>query len=124
VTGAWESGKSGSELTTFAFNSEIPGLGKIAVTLSLIFFSFSSVISWSYYGDRCAGYLFGSRAIIWFRNIFCLVLPLGAAAQLEVIWGLADIANGLMAAPNLIALLLLSPVVIKATQDYFRRFDK
>ncbi|MDK9558445.1 sodium:alanine symporter family protein [Marinobacter sp. M216] len=121
TTGVWTTGVSGSELTTMAFNSAVPDLGKLAVTLSLLFFSFSSVVGWSYYGDRGTGYLFGNRRIRVYRKLFCLLLPLGAVMDLELIWGLCDIANGLMAVPNLIALLLLSPLVVRMTRDYFER---
>ncbi|MBW4935155.1 alanine/glycine:cation symporter family protein [Marinobacter sp. F4206] len=121
TTGVWTTGVSGSELTTMAFNAAVPDLGKLAVTLSLLFFSFSSVVGWSYYGDRGTGYLFGNRQIKHYRKLFCLLLPLGAVMDLELIWGLCDIANGLMAVPNLIALLLLSPLVVRLTRDYFER---
>ncbi len=121
VTGVWTTGVSGSELTTMAFNAAVPDLGKIAVTLSLLFFSFSSVVGWSYYGDRGTGYLFGSRYIDWYKKLFCLLLPLGAVMNLELMWSLCDVANGLMAIPNLIAILLLSPVVVRLTRHYFAR---
>jgi AGCS family alanine or glycine:cation symporter len=121
VTGVWQTGVSGSELTTMAFNAAVPDLGKVAVTLSLLFFSFSSVVGWSYYGDRGTHYLFGERAVGLYKRVFCLLLPLGAVMELELIWALCDIANGLMAIPNLIALLLLSPVVVTLTREYFAR---
>lgn len=121
TTGVWTTGVSGSELTTMAFNAAVPDLGKLAVTLSLLFFSFSSVVGWSYYGDRGTGYLFGNRQIKHYRRLFCLLLPVGAVMDLELIWGLCDIANGLMAVPNLIALLLLSPLVVRLTREYFQR---
>ncbi|MGM0564301.1 MAG: alanine/glycine:cation symporter family protein [Pseudomonadota bacterium] len=120
TTGVWQTGVSGSELTTMAFNAAIPNLGKLAVTLSLIFFSFSSVVGWSYFGDRGTGYLLGDRAIRGYRQVFCLLLPLGAVMELELIWGLCDIANGLMTIPNLIAILLLSPLVVKLTRRYLQ----
>ena len=119
TTGVWQTGISGSELTTIAFNSAVPDLGKLAVTLSLLFFSFSSVLGWSYYGDRGTGYLFGEGAILKYRRLFCLLLPLGAVMKLELVWGLCDIANGLMAIPNLIAIVLLSPLVMRMTRRYF-----
>ncbi|KEF29887.1 Sodium/glycine symporter GlyP [Marinobacter nitratireducens] len=121
TTGVWTTGVSGSELTTMAFNAAVPDLGKLAVTVSLLFFSFSSVVGWSYYGDRGTGYLFGTQSIRLYRNLFCLMLPVGAVMDLELVWGLCDIANGLMAIPNLIALLLLSPLVFRMTREYFLR---
>ncbi|MDY6815258.1 MAG: sodium:alanine symporter family protein [Pseudomonadota bacterium] len=121
TTGVWTTGVSGSELTTMAFNAAVPDLGKLAVTVSLIFFSFSSVVGWSYYGDRGTGYLFGNKPVRLYRNLFCLLLPVGAVMELELVWALCDIANGLMAMPNLIAILLLSPLVVRLTKDYFLR---
>ncbi|KTG17524.1 MULTISPECIES: sodium:alanine symporter family protein [unclassified Guyparkeria] len=120
TTGVWETGKSGSELTTMAFNAAVPDLGKLAVTLTLIFFSVSSVIGWSYYGEKGTEYLFGSRSIARYRRVFSLLLPLGAVMNLELVWALCDIANGLLAIPNLIAILLLSPLVVRITRQYFR----
>jgi len=121
TTGVWTTGVSGSELTTMAFNAAVPDLGKLAVTVSLVFFSFSSVVGWSYYGDRGTGYLFGNKPVRLYRNLFCLLLPVGAVMELELVWALCDIANGLMAMPNLIAILLLSPLVVRLTKDYFLR---
>lgn len=121
TTDVWTTGVSGSELTTMAFNAAVSDLGKLAVTVSLLFFSFSSVVGWSYYGDRGIGYLFGNKPVRLYRNLFCLLLPVGAVMDLELVWALCDIANGLMAVPNLIALLLLSPLVVRLTKDYFLR---
>lgn len=123
TTDVWQSGASGSELTMIAFSAAVPHLGKLAVTVSLLFFSISSVIGWSYYGDRGSVYLFGNRSIRAFKNLFCLLLPLGAVMKLEVIWALCDIANGMMAIPNLIAIILLSPVVVRLTREYFSRVE-
>jgi len=120
TTGVWETGKSGSELTTMAFNAAVPDLGKLAVTVTLIFFSISSVIGWSYYGEKGTEYLFGSGAIPTYRRLFSVLLPIGAVMNLELIWALCDIANGLLAIPNLIAILLLSPLVVRMTRQYFR----
>jgi AGCS family alanine or glycine:cation symporter len=119
TTGVWQSGVSGSELTTMAFNAAVPDLGKVAVSVSLLFFSFSSAVGWSYYGDRGTGYLFGEKAIRKYRHLFCILMPIGAVMKLELVWGLCDIANGLMAVPNLIAILVLSPLVVKETRRYF-----
>ncbi len=97
---------------------------KVAVTVSLIFFSFSSVVGWSYYGDRDTVYLFGDRAIRRYRQLFCVLLPVGAVMDLELVWALCDIANGLMAIPNLIAILLLSPLALKLTRRYFAGYSR
>jgi AGCS family alanine or glycine:cation symporter len=119
TTGVWHSGVSGAELTTMAFNAAVPDLGKLAVSVSLLFFSFSSAVGWSYYGDRGTGYLFGEKAIRKYRQLFCLLMPVGAVMKLELVWGLCDIANGLMAVPNLVAILVLSPLVVRQTRQYF-----
>jgi AGCS family alanine or glycine:cation symporter len=119
TTGVWHSGVSGAELTTMAFNAAVPDLGKLAVSVSLLFFSFSSAVGWSCYGDRGTGYLFGEKAIRKYRQLFCLLMPVGAVMKLELVWGLCDIANGLMAVPNLIAILVLSPLVVRQTRRYF-----
>ena len=121
TTGVWQTGASGAELTTMAFDAAVPDLGKLAVSLSLIFFSVSSVIGWSYYGEKGSQYLFGSRAVGLYRRVFAMLLPLGAVMNLELIWALCDIANGLIAIPNLVALVLLSPLVVRLTRQYFRR---
>lgn len=120
TSGVWQTGTSGAELTTMAFNAAVPDLGKVAVTLTLMFFSVSSVIGWSYYGEKGTEYLLGSRSIAIYRRIFSLLLPVGAVMNLELIWALCDIANGLIAIPNLVAILLLSPLVVRLTNQYFR----
>ncbi|SDC02757.1 MULTISPECIES: alanine/glycine:cation symporter family protein [unclassified Candidatus Frackibacter] len=121
VTGAWETGQTGAELTATAFNKGLPGPGGWIVSFGIIFFAFSTAISWSYYGDRCVGYLFGQKAINIYRWIYILALPVGATVKLSLVWAIADVANGLMAFPNLIGILGLSGVVVKMTKDYFQR---
>ena len=111
ATGVWTSGASGAELTTMAFRDAMPGLGVVAVTLSLIVFSFTSVIGWSYYGERCVLYLSNARWLMPYRVLFCLALPLGAAMKLDLVWALADASNALMAVPNLIALIALAGTI-------------
>ncbi len=120
TSGAWMSGENGASLSSLAFSTTIPG-GQYFVALALALFAFTTILGWSYYGERCAEYLFGVKAIIPFRILWVLVVPLGAIAQLNFIWLLADTLNALMALPNLIALILLAPVVFKLTRDYFRR---
>lgn len=115
LTGVWTSGDSGASLTASAFNAQLP-FGDVLVSLSLCLFAFTTILGWSYYGERCAVYLLGARALIPFRVLWVVVIPLGAMAQLDFIWLLADTLNGLMALPNLIALLLLSPVVFRLTR--------
>ncbi|MDR2925655.1 MAG: sodium:alanine symporter family protein [Azoarcus sp.] len=126
VSGEWAlvpSNADGSAgvLTAKAFNSAVPGsfIGSWLVTTGIVLFAFSTILGWCVYGERCVIYLFGHKAALPFRIIFTLVVPVGAVAKLELVWGLADLFNGLMAIPNLIALLLLSPVVFKLTREYF-----
>lgn len=120
VTGAWMSGKTGAPLTAMAYSMGLPGIGGAVVSISVIFFAFTTILGWCIYGERCAAYLLGDRAIIPYRYLWALVIPVGALTQLNVVWIIADIMNALMAVPNLIALLLLSPVVFKITRDRFR----
>ncbi len=118
VTGAWESGVSGAELTSNAFYHDLGSAGEIIVSLSLALFAFSTMIGWSYYGEKGLESILGERAILPYRVVFCLAAALGATLKLEVVWTLADITNGLMAFPNLIALIALSPVVVAETKAY------
>jgi AGCS family alanine or glycine:cation symporter len=121
TSGLWSSGLNGATLTTAAFDSSLNGQGGAIVVFGLIFFAFSTTISWSYYGDRSIFYLFGKKAIVPYKWIYCLFVPLGAIIKLELIWNIADIANAFMAFPNLVALIGLSGVVIQFTKDYDRR---
>ena len=97
------------------------GLGKLIVLVSVLLFAISTSISWSYYGDRCANYLFGSRGILPFKAVFIVMHFVGAVASLATIWVIGDIALGLVTFPNLIALVMLSGVVVKLTKSYFER---
>jgi AGCS family alanine or glycine:cation symporter len=121
VSGEWVSGQTGAALSSAAFESSLPGLGSNIVALGLSLFAFTTMLGWSVYGERCAEYLFGVRAIRPFRLAWVLAIPIGAMGELDFIWLLADTLNALMALPNLVALLLLSPVVFKVTRDYFLR---
>lgn len=118
ITNAWSSGEEGAALTTLAFTSELPFGDKI-VAVSLALFAFTTILGWSYYGERCAEYLFGVRVIIPFRILWVLAVYVGATRELSEVWGVADTLNGLMAIPNLIGLLLLSPVIFKLSKAYF-----
>lgn len=119
VSGAWTSGENGASLTAAAFESTLPGVGGYIVTLGIALFAFTTILGWSFYGEKCVEYLFGIRSILPFRILWIIAIPIGATAQLDFIWLLADTLNALMALPNLLALLLLSPVVFKLTRDYF-----
>lgn len=116
LTGEWLSGEGGASLTAAAFASVIP-YGDVLVSVSLCLFAFTTILGWSYYGERCAIYLFGVKALIPFRVLWVLAIPLGALMELKFIWLLADTLNAMMAVPNLIALLLLSPVIFKLSKS-------
>jgi AGCS family alanine or glycine:cation symporter len=111
---------TGASLSAAAFGVGLPGLGNWIVTLGLVLFAFTTMLGWSVYGERCVEYLFGVRAILPFRLLWVLFIPLGATVKLAFVWLVADTLNALMAIPNLVALLALSPVVFKLTRDYFR----
>jgi AGCS family alanine or glycine:cation symporter len=108
-------------LTTAAFDAGLPGIGKYIVAFGLVFFAYSTMISWSYYGDRCFEYLFGERAITPYRWVFCLFIVVGTIGGLQLVWLVADNLNALMAIPNLIALIFLAGIVQRETKDYVRR---
>jgi alanine or glycine:cation symporter, AGCS family len=121
VTGAWTSGETGASLSSAAFEMALPGVGGYIVSIGLALFAFTTILGWSVYSERCIEYLFGLKAITPFRVLWIIMIPVGAMAQdkLEFVWLIADTLNALMAIPNLIALILLSPIVFKLTQDYF-----
>jgi len=118
VSGVYDGGLSGSELSIAAFNQAVQGSGWI-VTFGLLIFAFTTVLGWSFYGERCTEYLFGVKAILPFRVVWVSVVVIGSlVGDRGVVWGVADTLNGLMAIPNLIALLLLSGTVIRLTREY------
>ncbi|HEP1454875.1 amino acid symporter [Streptococcus pyogenes] len=119
VTGQWTGQLEGAPLTQSAFATVFGNLGTFGLTFSLVLFAFTTILGWSYYGERCFEFLFGITHLTYFRIVFVLMVGLGGFLKLELIWVLADIVNGLMALPNLIALLALSPVVILETKHYF-----
>lgn len=124
LTGSWNSGETGAALSAQAFNSGLPGWGGYVVVCGLGVFAFTTILGWSYYGERCAEYLFGVKVIGPFRWLWVAAVPFGVLGKLSAIWMVADILNGLMAVPNIIALALLSPVVCTLTQDYVDRETK
>ena len=121
TSGAWTSGESGAALTSAAFAQALPGVGNYLVAIALAIFAFTTILGWSLYGERCAEYLFGVKAIRPFRVLWILAVPVGTVFSLDAVWLLADTLNAMMALPNLIALALLSPVVFKLTREYFAR---
>ncbi len=123
LTGAWNTpGLAGAAVTNFAFNHGLgTNFGATIVTVGLLFFAFTTILGWCYYGERCFVYLAGIKGIKLYRAVFILLVACGAFLQLDLIWILADIVNGLMAIPNLIALIGLRKVVINETKSYFTR---
>ncbi|KZX68184.1 MULTISPECIES: alanine/glycine:cation symporter family protein [unclassified Alcanivorax] len=118
-SGAWTSGEEGAPLSALAFSSTFGDFGNVIVAGGLAIFAFTTLLGWSLYSERCTQFLFGDRAILPFRVIWVLAVPLGAVVSLNLVWALADIMNILMAIPNLIALLLLSPVVVRLSREFF-----
>ncbi len=122
---AWKSPEAadleGVKLTIFAFDQEIPGFGKYAVNLGVLLFAFSTMISWSYYGERCAEYIFGERAIMPYKWLYVAAILAGSLWNLQAIINLTDILFAFMIIPNLSAALLLSGRVFEFTRDYFVR---
>ncbi|BBA91893.1 MULTISPECIES: alanine/glycine:cation symporter family protein [Streptococcus] len=122
VTGQWTvEGLAGASLTQVAFATVFGNPGAVALAVSLVLFAFTTILGWSYYGERCIAFLFGTKSILPYRLVFVVMVALGGFLKLDLIWTLADIVNGLMALPNLIALLALSPVIIKETRQYFKK---
>lgn len=109
---------SGAALTTQTFNAMLPGPGGWVVTIGLIFFAYSTILGWCYYGEKCASYVFGDKFVPLYRVIYVITVMLGCVVSLDLVWSIADTFNGLMAIPNLIALILLSGVIVKETQDF------
>nr|WP_184435417.1 sodium:alanine symporter family protein [Roseospira goensis] len=119
ITGAWTSGETGAELSALAFETGLPG-GHWIVSLGLVVFAFTTVLGWSYYGERAAQFIFGPRIKMPFRVIWVLALVVGAIGNLGLIWTIADIMNAMMAIPNLIALIALSGTVFAISRAYFQ----
>lgn len=114
---------NGAKLAISAFQSSIPG-GAYIVSVGLMLFAFTTVLAWGYYGEKCFEYLFGERSVMFYRLMYCFLVIPGAALKLEVAWFLADITNGLMAIPNLIALIFLSPVIREETAKFLSLIAK
>lgn len=123
LTGAWQSGENGASLSSLAFSQALPSVGSHIVSFGLAIFAFTTVLGWSVYGEKCTEYLFGIKSVLIFRCAWIIAIPLGAMAQLDFVWLLADTLNALMAIPNLIALLLLSPVVFSLSKQYFSKSE-
>ena len=120
VTGVWSGDLNGVALTQSAFSTIFSNFGPALLTIFLVLFAFTTILGWNYYGERCFEFLFGVRFIWLYRVVFVLMVLLGGFIELDMVWIIADIVNALMALPNLIALLVLSPVVITETKKYFK----
>lgn len=123
VTGAWETRKSAAALSLEAFSRGMPwNLGVITVTIGIVLFAYSTLIGWGYYGEKAMEYLFSERIILPYRVVFCAFVYIGCVTKLEAVWNFADIMNGLMALPNLIALIALSGIVVAETKKSLTLF--
>jgi len=121
LTGVWQGDTAGAAMTSAAFASAYGVLGSSLLTIALVLFAFTTILGWNYYGERACIYLFGTKGVMPYRIIFIALIASGGFLKLEAIWILADIVNGLMAIPNLIALIALSGVVVAETESYLAR---
>jgi len=115
----WQTGASPAELTSLSFAESLGLTGTIVVAIATALFAYSTVLGWSYYGEKAIEYLLGYRAIVPYRILFVGAVFIGATIKLELVWNLADLMNGMMAIPNLIGLLILSKVIRAETDRYF-----
>ncbi|GAB6179097.1 sodium:alanine symporter family protein [Desulfotomaculum defluvii] len=118
MSGLYTGEVSGAELTIAAFDSFLPGMGKYIVSIGLIFFAYSTVLGWSYYGEKCFQYIFSRSAVKYYRYAFVIAAFIGCTLELELVWNIADTLNGAMAIPNLIGLLGLSGIIAAETKDF------
>mgnify|MGYP000954231567 FL=1 len=125
LTGAWQSDFAGAAMTTHAFAVGLNAdtFGPMLVSIGLIFFAFTTILGWNYYGERCVVYLFGTKAVWPYKLVFVCLVASGAFLHLDMIWIIADIVNGLMAVPNLIGLIALRHVVVEETKLYFAQIS-
>lgn len=123
LTGAWQSDFSGAAMTTYAFAVGLNAqtLGPMMVSIGLMFFAFTTILGWNYYGERCVVFLFGTKAVMPYKLIFIGLVASGAFLHLDMIWIIADIVNGLMAVPNLIGLIALRHIVLEETKLFFEK---
>ncbi len=121
LTGAWQTDFAGAAMTTHAFAVGLNAstVGPMIVSIGLIFFAFTTILGWNYYGERCVVFLIGTKAILPYKMVFIALVASGAFLKLDMIWLIADIVNGLMAIPNLIGLILLRHIIIDETQLFF-----
>jgi len=110
-------GLNGASLTTRAFDINLPGFGKYLISIGLVFFAFSTILGWYYYGSKCLEYIAGTGSVSFYKWIFLAVTLLGSIMKIGIVWDLSDTFNGLMALPNLIALLALSSIIMKTASE-------
>jgi len=124
ATGAWNSGETGAALAAQAFEIGLPGgWGHLLISIGLILFAFSTIVGWAYYGETASAYLFGPASSLPYRLVWVAFVYLGATTQLRTVWSVSDTLNGLMAVPNLIALLLCIPLLRRLVRDFFGRAE-
>lgn len=124
VTGVWTSGESGAALSAAAFEAALPGIGSELLALLLSVFAFTTILGWAFYGEKCWEFLFGAKAELPFRILWTISVFLGTVVTLDFAWLVADTLNALMAIPNLISLIALSPIVVMLTREYLERNDR
>ena len=130
ITGAWDSGLEGVAVTTLAFQTGLPflnaSIASFVLMICLVFFAFTTILGWDYYSERCLEYMTGGSktAVIIYRWLYILAVFIGPYMTVSAVWTIADIFNGLMAFPNLIAILALNGVIVKETKDYFKRLKE
>lgn len=119
TTGVWRNGATGAALTAEGFSTGLPGTwGGAIVSIAIVFFAYSTILGWAYYGERNIERLLGLRAVVWYRVLFSAVVFVGATVELDLVWTFSDIANGLMALPNLVGLLICSGLIARETKAY------
>jgi len=119
VTGVWDSGVNGAPLSSSAYGTALPGVGEYFLAIALAIFAFTTILGWSYFGERCWEFVMGAKIIMPYRVLWTLFVLVGAVVKLDFVWLVADTLNAFMALPNLLSLLLLSPVIVKLTNEYF-----
>ncbi len=123
VTGAWQSGLKGAVLSSSAFETALPGFGANFLAVAIVVFAYTTILGWAYYGEKCWAYLVGTVSETPYRLAWTVFVLIGAVTHLDFVWLVSDTLNAFMAFPNLVSLVLLSPVVVKVTRDYWARRD-
>ncbi len=116
MSGLYNGGLKGAQLSSAAFEQFLPGIGQWIITIGILLFAYSTILGWSYYGEKSFEYLFGTKSVIYYRYAFTIAVLIGSVLSLQMVWDIADVMNGLMAIPNLIGLLLLSGVIAAETK--------